>query len=114
MSLKDQRSLLELLASIGIVSIAERMKLGRLRWFRRVERKSGDDWVSTCRDLVVEGVRGVDRGRRSNKWLDRVVNDMRDLGLRREDAMDRAVWRGGILGNRPTRARAETWTLKRR
>jgi hypothetical protein len=53
--------------------------------------KSGDDWVSKCRDLVVEGVRGVGRGKK--KWFECVANDMRDLGLKRGDAMDRAVWK---------------------
>ena len=32
---------------------------GRLRWFGHVERKSGDDWVSACRNVVVAGVRCV-------------------------------------------------------
>ena len=27
----------------------------RLRWFVQVERKSGDDWVSACRNVVVAG-----------------------------------------------------------
>jgi hypothetical protein len=111
-SLKDRRSSLELLDCMGIVCICERMRRCRLSWFGHVERKSGDDWVSKCRDLVVEGARGVGRGKK--KWFECVANDMRDLGLKRGDAMDRAVWRGGILGNRPTRACAETRTLKRR
>ena len=29
-----------------------------------MERKSGDDWVSVCRNLVVAGVRCAGRGRR--------------------------------------------------
>jgi hypothetical protein len=41
-----------------------------------VERKSGDDWVSKSRDLVA-GVTEVGRGRK--KWLECIVNDMRDL-----------------------------------
>ena len=35
------------------------------------------------------------------------------LYLRSQDALDRGWWRSGILGNRPTRASAETPTLKR-
>jgi hypothetical protein len=42
-----------------------------------------------CRDLVVEGVRGVGRGMK--KWWECVVSDVNDLGLKRDDAMDRAV-----------------------
>ena len=37
----------------------------RLRWFVHVERKYGDDWVSACRNVVVAGVRGAGRGRKT-------------------------------------------------
>ena len=40
---------------LGVQSRAEVVKRGRLRWFEHVERKSGDDWVSTCRNVVVAG-----------------------------------------------------------
>ena len=36
-----------------------------LRWFGHVERKSGDDWVSACRNVEVTGVRRVGRGRKT-------------------------------------------------
>jgi len=110
-SLKDRKSSRELLDCTGIVGIAERIRRSRLRWFGHVERKSDDKWVPKCRDLVVEGSRGEGRGRKS--WMECVVNDMGVLRLRREDAKDCVVWRRGILGNRPTRACAETRTLKR-
>jgi hypothetical protein len=42
-----------------------------------------------------------------------VGQDMKALRLRREDAGDREGWRRGILGDRPTRARTESRTLKR-
>src|SRR5580704_1349523 len=104
-SLKDRRSSLELLDCMGIVCICQRMRRCWLCWFGHVERKSGDDWVSKCRDLVVEGARGVSRGKK--KLFEWVANDMGELGRKRGDAMDRAVWRGGILTNHPTRACAE-------
>ena len=44
-----------------------------------MERKSGDDWVSACRDVVVAGVRGAGRGRKT--WRERVKDDMDELGL---------------------------------
>ena len=40
--------------------MAEVVRRGRLRWFGHVERKSGDDWVSACRNVVV-GVRCAGR-----------------------------------------------------
>ena len=47
----------------------------RLRWFGHVERKSGDDWVSACRNVV--RVRCAGRGRKS--WYECVKDDRRCL-----------------------------------
>ena len=71
-----------------------------------------DDWVSKCREMSVVGVRRRGRGRKT--WMECVEEDMRRLHLRSEDALDRGVWRNGILGTSPTRACAEIRTLKRR
>ena len=109
---KDGKSVQELLDCLNITGVVERVRRGRLRWFGHVERKSMGDWVAKCRELLVEGVRGRGRGRKS--WMECVVEDMGRLHLRREDALDRTTWRSGILGNRPTRACAETRTLNRR
>ena len=76
-----------------------------------MERKNEGDWVSACRGMTVVGGRGKKRGRKT--WKECVMDDLRKTKLRREDAQDRDVWRSGILGNRPTRASAETRTLKR-
>ena len=95
-SLKDRKSNQELLDRLGIASVAEIVRRGRLRWFGHIERKSQDDWVSKCRDLAVDGVRGRGRGRKT--WNGCVEEDMRKLGLKRVDAQDRTVWRSAILG----------------
>ena len=110
-TLKNKILSQQLLDRLGVVCVAERVRRGRLRWFGHVERKSADDWVSKCRDLVVVGDRGRGRGRKT--WMQCVEKDMRKLNLKREDAQDRDVWSGGIMGNRPTRASAEKRTLKR-
>jgi translation initiation factor IF-1 len=65
-----------------------------------VESKNVDDWVTKCRDLVVEGAKS--RGRNRKTWMECVEGDMVKLGLSRVDAQDRGVWRSGILGNCPT------------
>ena len=100
----------ELLDRLGIVGVAEWVVRGRLRSFGHVERKTADDWVSKCREMSVVGVRRRGRGRKS--WMECVEEDMRGLHLGREDALDRGVWRSGILWNRSTCASAETRTLK--
>jgi len=43
---------------LGFEDVVDVVRRGRLRWFGLVERKSPDDWVKMCRDLVVEGAGG--------------------------------------------------------
>ena len=52
---------------LGVENVAEVVRRGRLRWFGHVECKSGDDWVSACRNVVVAGVRCAGRGRKSGE-----------------------------------------------
>ena len=40
---------------LGIESVDEVVRRGRLRWFGHVEHKNGDDWVSAYRNVVVAG-----------------------------------------------------------
>ena len=96
---------------LGIVSVSDLMRQRRLRWFGHVERKGADDGMPACRNMAVSGERRRSRGRKT--WKECVADDMRQLRLRQEDAQDRAVWRNGILRNRPTRASAEIRTLNR-
>ena len=107
-TLKDRNSSEELRKRLGIVSVSDKVRQGRLRWFGHVERKGTLDWVSACRNIEVDGKRGRGRGRKT--WKDCVTDDMKKLMLTQEDAQDRAVWRSGILGNRPTRASTDKRT----
>jgi hypothetical protein len=107
-SLKDRVPIEELRRRLDIESISELVRRARLRWFGHVERKEQDDWVSACRNVLVEGDKGKGRGRKT--WKECVVKDMKDLGLRREDAQDRVKWRNGIWGKRPTHASMEKRT----
>ena len=95
-SLKDRVKIDELLQRLHIESVSDVVRRGRLRWFGHVERKRGDDWVTACRELAVDGVRGRGRGRKT--WMQCVKGDMSLLGLTREDAQDRGVWKAGIHG----------------
>ena len=76
--------------------MAEVVRHGRLRWFGHVERKSGYDWVSACRNVVVAGVRCAGGGRKT--WRDCVEDDMDELGLHSEWVVFRDMWRSLILG----------------
>src|SRR5664279_5613014 len=66
-TLKDRNSSEELRERLGIVSVSDIVRQGRLRWFGHVERKDTDDWVSACRNIDVEGKRGKGRGRKTWK-----------------------------------------------
>ena len=62
---KDRKRSEVLYSLLGVQSMAEVVRHGRLRWFGHVERKSGDDWMSACRNVVVAGVRCVGWGRKT-------------------------------------------------
>ena len=47
-SLKDRKCSVDFYSLLGVESVAEVVRRGRLRWFGHVEHKSGDDWVSAC------------------------------------------------------------------
>ena len=95
-SLKDRKRSVDLYSLLGVQSVDEVVRRGRLRWFGHVECKSGDDWVSACRNVAVAGVRCA--GRRRKTWYEYVKDDMKVLGLHAERAVFRDMWRGFISG----------------
>ena len=64
-SLKDRKRSEDLCNLLGINRVADVVRRGRLRWFGQLERKSVDDWVSSCRRLMVEGARGQGGSRKT-------------------------------------------------
>ena len=86
-TLRDRIHTEELRERLGLDSVVEVVRKGRLRWFGHVERKNKEDYVSSCRELAVTGVRG--RGRERKTWMDCVKEDMQKAGLKREDAQTR-------------------------
>ena len=77
------------------MSVSSMVRQGRLAWLGHVERKESkdaDDYIGVslqpCRNMVVAGERGRSRGRKT--WKECVVDDMRKLRLKQEDAQDRA------------------------
>ena len=85
-TLKDRKRSEVMYSLLGV------QRHGRLRWFGHVERKSGDNWVSACRNVVVTGVRCAGRGRKT--WRECVKDDTDELGLQPEEAVFRDMWRG--------------------
>ena len=56
-SLKDRKCSVDLYSLLGVQSVADVVRCGRLRWFRHLECKSVDDWVSACRKVKLAEVR---------------------------------------------------------
>ena len=90
-SLKDRVPTEDLRKRIGVEPLLDVLRRGRLRWFGHVLRKDDDNWTKKVMTYEVNGVRG--RGRPKIAWSDVVEKDMRDVGLKRSDAADRARWR---------------------
>ena len=109
-TLKNRTSSAELNSRLGMEAVSDVVRRGRLRWFGHLERKSVNDWVSACRNVEVMGDKR--KGRSKKTWGECVKNDMDLLGLEKDWAQDRALWRG-LCGNRPTRACMEKRTLNR-
>ena len=80
-TLKDKKGSDDLRKRLGIVSVSDRVRQGRLRWFGHVERKDADDWLSACRKSEVSGERG--RGRNRKTWKEFVSDDMKKLRLKK-------------------------------
>ena len=97
--LSDKVTSEELRRRLRIEDIKSVIRRKRLRWFGHVQRKEDDEWVKKCMEFKVEGCRS--RGRPKKSWMEVVCNDMRKLGLKKEDTLERSRWRAGINKGRP-------------
>ena len=61
---------MDLYSLLGIQSVADVVRHGRLRWFGHLECESVNDWVLACRNVEVAGVRCRGRNRRhGSAWF---------------------------------------------
>ena len=62
---------MDLYSLLGVQSVADVVRHGRLKWFGHLERRSVDDWVSACRWLSWQGrdVRGGKRRLGKSVWM---------------------------------------------
>ncbi|KAE8701868.1 Leucine-rich receptor-like protein kinase family protein isoform 2 [Hibiscus syriacus] len=77
--------------SLGAVSVSEKLREGRLRWFGHVLRRQPSDAVRRVESITVDGARR--RGRPKRKWEDCLRYDVNDLALTEDMTSDRKVWR---------------------
>ena len=76
-----------------------------MRWFGHVERRD-NEWIK--KSLVIEVGGKRPRGRSKKSWLELVESDMRDKGLKRQNALARNEWRAGINRKGRRRTKVET------
>ena len=89
-------------ARLGISSLEVLLRQGRLRWFGHVKRMDNENWEKKMLTHVVEGKY---IGRPKKRWLDNVNDDLKQLNINAELAINRTDWRTAIKGGRrPTPA----------
>ncbi|GKA28196.1 hypothetical protein Tco_0714364 [Tanacetum coccineum] len=72
---------------LGVDSIIDKMREGRLRWFGHVKRRPQTSPLRRVESLFVEGSRR--RGRPKLRWEDRLNLDMKELLLSENMTSDR-------------------------
>ncbi|KAJ0495634.1 putative reverse transcriptase domain, DNA/RNA polymerase superfamily [Helianthus annuus] len=79
---------------LGVASIVDKMREGRLRWFGHVRRRQLTATVRTVEALTVGGRRSS--GRPKLTWEERIRADLLDLHLSEDMVDDRNSWRHRI------------------
>ena len=69
-------------------------KANGVRWYGHVLRRDKGDVLRIALDFEVAGRRG--RGRPNMTWKRQAEEQINQIGLKREDAIDRAKWRNGV------------------
>ncbi|PHU11568.1 hypothetical protein BC332_18498 [Capsicum chinense] len=77
---------------VRVVSVEEKMREVRLRWFGHVMRRDTDAPVRRCERLALDGFKRG-RGRPKKYWREVIRRDMEQLRLTEDMTLDRKVWR---------------------
>ena len=89
----------EIRSSAGVVSIKEKLREARLRWYGHVRRRDKHEWINRAWAEPVQGKRS--RGRQRLRWQDVVRRDMERKGVDEEQITDRPTWRRKIRAADP-------------
>ena len=93
--LMDRKNAKELLKMLGLNESVEMMaKASATRWYGHVLRREEDNVLREAFDFKVDGPRK--RGRPKYTWKRKVEDEIKKIGLRKEDATNRAKWRRGV------------------
>ncbi|EYC43100.1 hypothetical protein Y032_0503g2638 [Ancylostoma ceylanicum] len=83
--------------------IQQKLRAQRLRWFGHVMRRSPLHPTRKAMEMEVSGKRP--RGAPKKRWKDTVSKDMRELGVTKDDAQNRDLWRRRTKTADPANAR---------
>ena len=81
---------------IGVISIQEKFRKIRLRWYGHMKRMEDNKEVRAVVNMIVPGKRP--RGRPRGRWMDGVRRDMQAQRITPEEEQDRTFWKDyGLL-----------------
>lgn len=80
---------------VGMALVDDKMREVRLRWFRHVQSRSLDAPVRRYGRLALTGTRRG-RGRLKKYWGEVIRQDMAQLQISENMALDRKAWRSNI------------------
>ncbi|KAG5595319.1 hypothetical protein H5410_036551 [Solanum commersonii] len=80
---------------VGVAPVVDKLREARLRWFGHVRRRCVDALVRRCEGLAIKGTR---RGRSRPKryWGEVIRQDLAQLHITEDMALDRKEWRSRI------------------
>ncbi|KAF3663434.1 Photosystem II CP47 reaction center protein [Capsicum annuum] len=80
---------------VGVASVEDKMRKGRLRWFGHVMRRGTNAPVRRCERLALDDFKRS-RGRPRKYWREVIRHDMELLQITEDMTLDRKVWRSRI------------------
>ena len=93
--LVDRKNTEELMKMLGLKETLDKMaKANGIRWYGHVVRRDDESILKKAMMFEVNGPRK--RGRPKQTWKKQVEENIKKIGLRVEEATDRARWREGV------------------
>ena len=93
--LVDRKNTEELMKMLGLKETLDKMaKANGVRWYGHVVRRDDESILKKAMMFEVNGPRK--RGRPKQTWKKQVEENIKKIGLRVEEATDRARWREGV------------------
>ena len=75
-------------------TVVQRAKANGVRWYRHFLRRDDGHVLRKALEFEVKGKRK--RGRPKKTWKTQVEKESKNVGLEKEDALNRARWRLGV------------------